>query len=740
MNWLEAGREQVDDSEAAVVVSAVAGMGGVGKTALALQAAHQARARNWFPGGILFADLRGYSLDNATQVDAVADQFLRALGLKAKDLPSTLEEKLDAWRLALDDLAAQGRPLLAVLDNVRSPGQVRGLLPGAPHRALVTSRHTLSSLPAHRIGLAPLTPDEAVALLDKALRVGGTGDDRVTRQPGAASRLAELSGYLPLALQIIAALLRDEPARELDDQAHELENVRTRLEAMTYDGEDGGGYPLVVRASFELSYQHLNDSQARAFRLLAAAPGGVVSTTAAARLVDQPLAESRRLLADLARAHLLRPVATAPERWSMHDLIRLFADDLGRYHAADDQRDVAVARLLDHYLTTAKAANTHLRVDHEPDSLFHNREEALAWLEAERTALVAAATSAEAGHHSVGPELSFALGQYLTWYRYFEDAIAVATAAAGILRESDDRRSESVALNNLGLALLQARRFGEAIQAYSQSLEICRDCGDRGGEGAALGGLGATFAEVGRFDEAIQSQTAAVEILREVGDGYQECAQLGNLGLTLQGVGRFNEAIDAHLTAADIFRAIGERRGEGEALANVGLAATRIGQFKKAIFFYHAAVSIFQEIGDQYSRGQALNNLGVTLRGAGRFSDAVFAHGAAAEIFQEAGDRRSLAMAFGNMGLALAGGEQFDVAISCHSAAAEIFGETGDHHSEREAVKNLAISHNELWRRKKPQTANLLVVSHLWQTDDLPRSHGRRAHASDPAEQEPQKP
>ncbi|MFE5852215.1 AAA family ATPase [Streptomyces sp. NPDC056500] len=175
LDWLDPSNGHSGGSGTAVV----SGMGGVGKTALVLQAAHQARKRGWFPGGILFADLRGFSPESALGAAVVTDRFLRALGRK---VPPTAEGKLDAWLLALDELAGRGRPLLAVLDNVRTAEQIVALAPPSPHRVLITSRQTLSDLPAHRVGLAPLTTDEAVALLGRALRAGGRGDERIAGQ------------------------------------------------------------------------------------------------------------------------------------------------------------------------------------------------------------------------------------------------------------------------------------------------------------------------------------------------------------------------------------------------------------------------------------------------------------------------------------------------------------------------------------------------------------------------------
>ncbi|MFF2516990.1 tetratricopeptide repeat protein [Streptomyces sp. NPDC058086] len=662
LGWLEPGDGRAGEA-AAVVVSAVAGMGGVGKTALALQAAHQAHARGWFPGGILFADLRGYGHD-PIGAGETADRFLRTLGVKAKDLPDTVERKVDAWRVMLDALAVQGRPLLAVLDNVRNPGQIAALLPGPPHRALVTSRHTLSVLPAQRVDLNPLTPDDAVDLLDRTLRAGSEDDGRATAQPADALRLVELCGYLPLALRIIGALLRDEPDRPLAAQAAELEDERTRLDAMEYEADDDEGRPLAVRASFELSYRHLTGPQLRTFRLLAAAPGTDISTTAAAALLGQTPLQTRRLLAGLARAHLLngatasagmRPAGQG-DRWAMHDLIRLFADALAPAHSDEDGRDTAVVRLLDHYLATAEAASTYMetRAGLPRSDLFTGRDQALQWLEMERLNLVAAAAAPPARRHPAGTNLFFALGQFLSWQRHFDDWISLTAEAVGVCRETGDRHREGMALTSLGAALHAVRRFDEAINAHTEAVALYIETRDLHSQAIALDNLGTVLTEVRRFDEAINAHTVAALMWRRTGNLHHEGMALNNLGLALQQVRRFDEAISAHTVAAAVFRETDDRHQEGGALTNLGTVLTEVRRLDEAISAHTDAAAIFRETGNLHHEGKTLNNLGLALQEMRRFDEAINAHTDAAAFLREVGDRHNEGKALNNLGAALA--------------------------------------------------------------------------------------
>ncbi|MEV6696604.1 tetratricopeptide repeat protein [Streptomyces sp. NPDC051453] len=714
MDRLDPDRAQ---TEAAVVISAV-GMGGVGKTALALQAAHQARERRWFPGGILFADLRGYSPGTELDVANVTDQFLRALGTKAKDLPPTPQEKQDAWHLLLNVLAAQGRPLLTVLDNVRTPGQVSALLPPPPHRALVTSCQTLSTLPALQIALDPLHPTEAVALLDEALRVGGSSDERVSTQPAAARRLAELCGYLPLALRITAALLRDEPERPLADQADELEDARTRLDALKYDGDDSQGRPLAVRATFELSYRHLTEPQAMAFRLLAATPGPDISTAAAAVLLDRP--DSRRLLADLARAHLLQPAPS--ERWAMHDLVHLFADDHGRAHAEADRRDMAVTRLLDYYLAMARAGDSHLDAtpDVPPSDVFSGRDAALAWLDRECATLLTAAVAPSARHHPAGVQLSAAIANFLSERRRFADLLGITTAAINVLRETNDRYQEGQALDNLGYSLTEVRRFDEAIDAHRAAIEIFHEAGDRHQECRALNHLGFVLTQMRRFGEAIDAHTTAAKIFHEAGDSHSEAEALDHLGVVLSEVGRFDEAIKAHTTAIGVFRQTRghNRHTEGKALNNLGFTLQRMGRFEEAIDAHRQDLMICRVIGDLHGEAKAQGNVGSALAQLRRFDEAIDAHSTAIDIFRRAGDLHAEGVMLSNLGSDLQRVGRFDEAIEVHRAAVLILREAGDPYREAVARNNWTIAHNERWQNEasKPPSNYRKPGSHLGHT------------------------
>ncbi|MFF2520322.1 tetratricopeptide repeat protein, partial [Streptomyces sp. NPDC058086] len=439
-----------------VLVSAVAGLAGIGKTELAVQTATQAlKQPDWFPGGVLFTDLAGYDPERRLSPERALEGLLRALAIPGEHIPNGLEDRQRLYRSVLAAYAREHRRVLVVVDNASATGQAGPLLPtDGTTAALVTSRHTLDGLDARLHDLDTLDEAASTAVLDQALRhARGTDDTRFTDGAEAAATIARLCAGLPLALRIAAAILAAAPSRPAASLAVALQAEHSRLDKLARPDR-------AVRAAFDLSYQHLAPGQARLFRLLPLNPGPDLSTDAAARLTGSDPDQAEGLLQHLAEAHLIEP-ALAWGRWRMHDLVRLYADEHGRTYATPDQRDSARTRLFTHYQDTTQAANTHLdtlpgpRAPHFPD-----RAAALRWLDAEHASLTATATAAPAlGHPATTTSLVFSLARYLDYRRYFDDWITLTTSALAICRELGDRHGEGQALNNLGGALQGVRRF-----------------------------------------------------------------------------------------------------------------------------------------------------------------------------------------------------------------------------------------------------------------------------------------
>jgi tetratricopeptide (TPR) repeat protein len=516
-----------------VVVSAVAGLAGVGKTALAVQAGHYARETGWFQGGTLFLDLHGYD-DAPVQPGQALDALLRALGVAAEHIPPGTEERAGLYR---SQLAQISEPVLIIADNASSETQVRVLLPGpGPHRMVVTSRHTLAGLGARLLDVAVLDEKAGVALLDAALRAARPDDDRIRTDRREATRLALICGGLPLALQITAALLKSDPSRTVSELADELSDEVRRLEALAYD--DGGGTSAPsVAAAFELSYRKLHQAAARLFRLLPVNPGSDVSTAAAAALAGLPVSEVRRLLGQLVQAHLVEATAGAASRWRMHDLLRLYARQLSDAHAETDGREQARDRLLSYYLETTRAA--HANLQGLPNATvpvpFTGQDSALAWLDSERANLIAAvAMAASTGRDQIAMRLPLNLGEYLDWRRSFDEMLSTTMVSRDAARRVRHRGNEASALVQLGNVLVAMRRFTEAIPAFQDAMAIFQETGDRLGQTMALGSIGNTLQEMGRATEAVPIYQDAVAIFRDADDRLGEGMALNNLGTALR--------------------------------------------------------------------------------------------------------------------------------------------------------------------------------------------------------------
>ncbi|MFF7114778.1 tetratricopeptide repeat protein, partial [Streptomyces albogriseolus] len=581
----------------------MAGLAGAGKTALALQVAHEAVDRGWFPGGVLFLTLYGYNPARRIEAGQALGMLLRGLDTTEADLPPTLDEQMSLYQAELAVRAQRGEPVLVIADDVSSTGQVLPLVP-APrlHRLLITSRHTLDSvaLAARRLRLDELAPGPAVALLTDALSRADPQDPRPTQDPSALAEIAAHCGHLPLALVIAAALLTADPGLSLAALTNQLKAEHTRLAALHYDDKDG--HSIAVQAAFDLSYQALPPDQARLLRLLSCNPGPDISTQAATVLNDG--ASARPLLAALVRAGLLTEHPIGSDRWRLHDLIRLYAHHQHQSTDSDQLRQHSLTGLLEYYQVTADAADGHLRAraGTAVPARFTSRAEAVAWLDAERSNLLAAAIA----HPTFALGVADSLARHLHSRRAFADAVTLAHHALTAARKGGDLVGEGKALSNLGDALYAVRRFEEAIEAHTQALEICREVGDRHGEGKELNSLAGALYAVRRFEEAIDALSRFLKMCRGVGDRHGEGIALNNLGSVLSEVRRFEEAIEAHTQALEICREVGDRHSEGNVLNNLGSVLIEVRRFEEAIEAHTQALEICREVGDRHSEGNVL--------------------------------------------------------------------------------------------------------------------------------------
>jgi tetratricopeptide (TPR) repeat protein len=597
-------------------------MGGIGKTALAVEAAHRARAKGWFPGGFLFVDLRGYD-DNPVTADQAVLALLDAMGVQGTDLPPTTPRQYDAYRTLLAE--RRDRTLL-ILDNASDPSQYVPLLPGTDHhRVLITSRDRPDALPVRVIDLETLDPEESAALITRALHDADERDDRPSREPQSLLELAALCGHLPLALQIAGAMLRRRRHRDIASLVAEIREVGDALVILDKGspGTDLYGRSLVLRPVLETSYRRLPPEQARLLRLLSIAPAPETGTDAVAALADCGTDAALSLLEELAATHLVTPRGTsAPElRWRLHDLVRAFGASVVEQKEEEAARD----RVLEFYYQRAVAADARLQwLPGKPEpERFTDRRQALAWLDGERAGLVAAALWArEERYADTAMRLALHLAEYLDWRRYFDDKIAVSRAAQKAACRAGDRLGEASAWINLGIALGEAGEAAEAIDAHTHARDLYRAVGDHRLEAAAWNNLGISLRREGQATKAIDAHTHARDLYRATGDRPREAVAWNNLGITLRYADRVVEAIDAHTHARSLFRDVGDRHGEGMALGNLGVALRKAGETEKAIKAFGEALKIFEDFEDWYGAGKAFHQLAVTYEDTHRPADA----------------------------------------------------------------------------------------------------------------------
>ena len=667
------------------VVAAIAGTAGVGKTALAVHAAHQLLGE--FSDGHLYADLHGFAEgQDPTEPGEVLTVFLRSLGVPAETIPAGVEERSGLLRQVL-----ASRRVLMVLDDARTEAQVRPLLPGAgTSLVLVTSRSMLAGLQADaRISLDVLTKDEAVAML------AGLGGHRAAADPTAVAEVARLCGRLPLALQIAGQLLATHPTWPVVRLANLLAGERDRL------ARSGAG-ELPVRAAFEVSYQQLGEPDARLFRLLGLHPGPDFTATAAAALAAAEGEAAESALSRLARAHLV--IEDTAGRFALHDLPRLFARGACEQADSRDDRTAAETRLVRYYESLAAFLDSC--VDPEQRSAaerggkpLSSRRQALAVFQAERPSLLAALRlAAQRGGDEEIRRLSASMGRSLTILRYLDDLITVREAALAAARHAGDTRAEGRALSNLGEAHRELRRFPEAIASYQQALVIFREVDDRGAEGLALNHLGIANQELRRFDEAITRYEQALVIFREVGDRQGEGLALNHLGIAHRERLRFEQAIASYQEALVIFREVGDRHGEARALGNLGGAYRELRRLPEAIISYQQALAIRRALGDRPGEGQTLNSLGNAYVELQLPAEAITSYQQALVIFREVGDRHEEGLTLNNLGAAYHELRQFEDAIGSYQQTLAIKREAGDRYGEGQTLSNLAVTQAELRR------------------------------------------
>lgn len=600
-----------DEAGAAVPIVVISGTAGIGKTALAIRFGRQVAKR--FPGGQLYAPLRG--LDPASTPVApgeVLRSFLHALGVPPHRIPADTEERAALYRSLLD-----GKRMLIVLDCARNVAQVRPLLPGSPGcLVIVTSRNEMTGLVAAE-GAMPLTLDVLSHAEAREMLARRLGRHRVAAEPEAAEEIIEACARLPLALSIAVGRAVGRPKRPLAELAAELRDARGRLDALEADDA-----ATDVRAVLSWSYHQLSPAGARMFRLLGVHPGPDISLSAAASLAAVTRAQAGAALRELTRSHMV--AEHLPARFSFHDLLRAYAIDQAERYDDESERRAALHRTLDHYLHTAMTATVRFSPHRSPLRMatpqpgvipadFSAKEQAMAWFDAEVPVLLALITQAYAeGFDTHAWQIPWALSPFFSRRGRLQEYVASQEIALSAARRLDDQLAQAHAHHLLGQAQAWLDDYDAAEPNARQSLDIFRDLGDRAGEAAVLNGLSVMLERQGRYPEALALALDALRMLKAAGYWWAQGTLENTAGWLYAHLGQFDEALAHCQRALGLHRESGYRGGAGDALDSLGFIYRHLGDNTRSREQYEQAVAIYREIGDHFHEGQSLAALGET--------------------------------------------------------------------------------------------------------------------------------
>jgi DNA-binding SARP family transcriptional activator/Tfp pilus assembly protein PilF len=628
--------ENAADAGATVVISAISGTAGIGKTALAVHFAHQAAQR--FPDGQLYVNLRGFDSAGTPMQPAEAVRgFLDALVVPAERVPADLGAQTALYR----SLPA-GKRMLVVLDNARHSGQVRPLIPGSPGcLVVVTSRDPLTSLVATE-GACPLTLDLLTSPEARELLAGRLGAERLAGDPESVAELIRLCARLPLALSIAAARAASQPLLPMAALAAELRDARARLDAL-----DAGDDAASVRSVFSWSYRCLSAPAARMFRLLGVHAGPDISAPAATSLAGLSPGEVRTALSELTRAHLLMERTGC--RYAFHDLLRAYAAELSRIFDSDAERHAAIHRVLDHYLHTAHACARLLNPARDPIALAGCQDGVLPedcsgygqswqWFHSEQHVLAAAiASAADRGFDTHAWQIPWALTSFFYLRGQWHDDIAIqhaALAAAlrlgslagqahahrflgnsrtslgsyqdaeGHLRRAlilfgrlDDRPSQAQVHNAIAMVLERLERHRDALVHARQALDLFSAAGHRRGQARSLNAVGWYHALLGNHADALAFCQRALGLCQDLGDQPGEAAAWDSLGFAHTGRRDHPSALDCYTRALELRRQLGDRSSHSAALLHLGDTYRAMGNYRAARRSWRQALGILEDLG-----------------------------------------------------------------------------------------------------------------------------------------------
>ena len=674
------------DAVRTVMISAIDGMAGIGKTTFAVHLAHRLAA--YHPDGQLFVDLHGHTpgRDPLDPADAL-DHLLRSIGVPAEHIPDDLAQRAGLWRAEL-----AGRRVLVVLDNAATASQVLPLLPGtAGCLAVVTSRRRMADLDGARVlSLDVMPATDALTLFASIV-----GPDRAAAEPEAVEQVLDLCGHLPLAIRIAGGRLRARPAWSVGHLAERLADEGRRLAELA-SGERS------VAAAFALSYGHLAPAHRRLFRLLGLHPGPLVDAHVAAAMAELDVHDAEEMLEDLVDAHLLRqPVE---DGYQFHDLVRQYARAAAERDESARDREAAVDRMLDFYVCVTDLARSHFVASGGPVAdpattapsrlpPIEDTWQALAWCDSQRPNLAAVVTYAADRRRD---EHLCRLSRNTWWFfrlrGYLPHCIALQHSAVEAAERLGDQHTEADMHRILGIGYGDSQHYDDAIHHYSKALVLYRATGDLVGQRIAQSNLGGVHWELGRYEQAAEFLRRALDCSREAGGTIgDEATILTNLALTCWSTGRYPEALDHGRRALTGYRQTGDLRGEGYALSALGLAHGSLRDDDEALRCHDQAVQLMRSFGDRAGESEILNDLGRTLRTLERPDQARDRHEQALELARQTNVRVQQARAHDGIAETLQDADP-DAAREHWRQALEIYAELGRPEADRvRALLNVDI-------------------------------------------------
>jgi tetratricopeptide (TPR) repeat protein len=619
---------------AAVVISAIGGTAGVGKTALAVHWAHEVAER--FPDGQLYVNLRGYDpSERPVQPAEALRGLLNAMGVPAERIPVGLDAQAGLYRSLL-----AGRHLLVLLDNARDEQQVRPLLPGSSGcLVLVTSRSQLPGLAAtenaYLLDLDVLPDADARQML--AARLGAR---RAAAEPDAVTEISELCARLPLALAVGAARAAARPGLPLSALAAELRDAQSRLDVL-----DLGDEAANVRAVFSWSTEQLSPAAAQMFRLLGLHPGPDITAAAAASLSAVPLAQARQTLGELTRAHLITEPSAS--RHAFHDLLRGYATEQARAAYTETDRATAIGRVLDHYLHTAHHAALLLGPERDgitvapplpgvmPERITTSRA-AMAWFEAEHKVLLASVgLAAEMRFDSHAWQLPWALRDFLDRRGHWHDWAAVQRTAMDAVGRLGDTAGQAVTCRLAASPCLRLADYDQARAHLMTALGLYRQLGDTVGQARTHQVLSITCDQQRRFTDSVHHDQQALRLFQAAGHRAGQAHALNALGWTYILLGDPQRGRTFCYRSLVLSAQLSDRVGEAHTWDSLGYAEYQLGRHHEATACYQRALRSFREFGDRFREAETLARLGDTRQASSDSHGAEQAWRQALAIYQD---------------------------------------------------------------------------------------------------------